>query len=130
MKTDLFSRKADYIGITGSVLCLVHCLVTPVLLMTTSLLHDEHPRLGHLGLDYVFIGINVAAVYFAAKSGSSLAIKIALWSFLALFAASILLEDISKSYQLIGYVASAGLIITHLVNIRQHRLRHIRTTVT
>ena len=36
MKTDILSRKADYIGITGSVLCIIHCLITPVLLLTSS----------------------------------------------------------------------------------------------
>lgn len=130
MKSDLFSRKADYIGITGSVLCLVHCLVTPVLLMTTAALHDEHLRVGFLSLDYVFIGVNIVAVYFATKATGSPLIKKALWGFLALFTVSILLEDRGQTFQLLGYAASVGLVMTHLVNIRQHRLQHARPTVS
>lgn len=130
MKTDFLSRKADYIGITGSVLCLVHCLVTPLLLMTTTLMHDEHLRIGFLSLDYIFIGVNIVAVYFATKSNGSPVIRRALWSFLALFTVAILLEDVHRAFQLITYIASAGLVLTHLVNIRQHRLQHARPTAS
>ena len=129
MKTDLFSRKADYIGITGSVLCLAHCLVTPVLLMTTTLMRDEHLRVSYLSLDYVFIGINIVAVYFATRANPSPAIKRALWGFLALFTIAILLEDMNETVQLISYAASAGLVMTHLINIRRHRLQHARPGV-
>jgi len=127
MKPDLFSRKADYIGITGSVLCLIHCMVTPVLMMTTALLRNEQLRIGFLSLDYAFIGINIVAVYFATKANGSSVIKKALWGFLVLFAVGILLEDVSESFLLIGYVASAGLVMTHLLNIRLHRLQHTHT---
>lgn len=124
MKTDPLSRKADYIGITGSVLCLIHCMITPVLLMTTTALRHEHLHIGYLSLDYVFIGVNVAAVYFATKNNRSMPVKRALWGFLILFAIGIVFENVSEGFQLLGYAASAGLVMTHLVNIRQHRLQH------
>lgn len=124
MKTDIFSRKADYIGITGSVLCIIHCLITPILLMSTALVQDEHLRIGYLSLDYLFIGINILAVYFATRHYALPAVKKALWSFLALFAAAIILEDVNRVFTYVAYVASAGLVITHLINIRQHRLQH------
>ena len=127
MKTDLLSRKADYIGITGSVLCLIHCLATPVLLMTTTALRHEHLHIGYLSLDYVFIGVNIAAVYFATKDNQSTLVKRALWGFLILFAIGIACENVGPAFQLLGYAASAGLVMTHLVNIRQHRLQHTRS---
>lgn len=125
MKADLLSRKADYIGITGSVLCIIHCLVTPVLLMSTSLLTDDTFRVGFLSLDYVFIGINIIAVFFATRHFASPLVKTCLWSFLSLFTVAILLEDVSPVFEYLGYFASAGLAITHLVNIRSHRLQHV-----
>lgn len=125
MKTDLLSSKADYIGITGSVLCIIHCLVTPVLLMTTAVLQDEQLRLGYLSLDYLFIGVNIIAVYFATRHHAQPAIKRALWGFLLLFAVGIMLEDVNEAFEYLGYAASAGLVVTHLINIRQHRLSHV-----
>ncbi|NEU66866.1 MerC domain-containing protein [Spirosoma agri] len=124
MKTEILSRKADYIGITGSVLCIIHCLITPILLMSTALLQDDHLRFGYLSLDYVFIGVNIVAVYFATRHYALPIVKKALWSFLGLFAIAIVLEDVNPIFEYIGYVASAGLVITHLTNIRQHRLQH------
>jgi len=124
MKTDLLSRKADYIGIAGSVLCIIHCLITPVLLMTTALFQDEKLRIGYLSLDYVFIGVNIIAVYFATRHYASPVIKKSLWGFLSLFTVALLLEDVAPAFEYLAYVASAGLVITHLLNIRQHRLNH------
>ncbi|QIP16119.1 MerC domain-containing protein [Spirosoma aureum] len=125
MKTDILSRKADYIGITGSVLCIIHCLITPILLMSTALLQDEHLRFGYLSLDYLFIGVNIVAVYSATRHYALPAVKKSLWGFLSLFTIAILMEDVSPIFEYIGYAASAGLVITHLINIRQHRLQHV-----
>jgi hypothetical protein len=125
MKLDFLTRKADYVGITGSLLCLVHCIATPMLLMSSRLLQtNDHIRVGYLSLDYVFIAVNIAAVYFATRHYASAAVRRSLWGFLCLFTASVLLEDVNEVFEYISYVASAGLMLTHLVNIRQHRLQH------
>ncbi|MEZ0539121.1 MerC domain-containing protein [Fibrella arboris] len=121
---DVVDKKADYIGITGSVLCLIHCLVAPVLVMTSNLFHDDTWRAGFLGLDYVFIAVNIIAVYFAARNHTSSVIRAALWSFLFLFAVGLLLEDVSPLFEYLAYAASTGLVISHLVNLRHHRLAH------
>ncbi|GAB3020413.1 hypothetical protein GCM10027185_16910 [Spirosoma pulveris] len=124
MKTDTLSRKADYIGITGSILCIIHCLVTPVLLLTSSVFQNSTLRVGYLSLDYVFIGVNIVAVYFATRHYAPPAIKRSLWGFLLLFSVALLLEDADPVFEYIAYTASAGLVITHLLNIRQHRVSH------
>ena len=126
MKTDSLSQKADYIGITGSVLCIIHCLVTPVLLLTSSVLQNSSAlRVGYLSLDYVFIGVNFMAVYLATRHFAPTAIKRSLWGFLGLFSVALLLEDTAPVFQYITYLASAGLVISHLLNIRQHKLTHV-----
>ena len=124
MKPDNLSNKADYVGITGSVLCMIHCLITPVLLLTGSLTQHSALRVGYLSLDYLFIGINILAVYSATRHYALSAIKRSLWSFLALFSVALLLEDTAPIFEYIAYAASAGLVITHALNIRQHRLSH------
>ena len=121
---DVVDKKADYIGITGSVLCLIHCLAAPVLVMTSKLLRDDTLRAGFLSLDYVFIAVNIVAVYFAARNHSSPAIRTALWGFLFLFATGLILEDVSPVFEYMAYAASMGLVISHLVNLRHHRVVH------
>ena len=124
MKLDIVDKKADYIGITGSVLCLIHCLAAPVVVMTSNLLRDDTLRTGFLSLDYVFIAINIVAVYFAARQHTSSAIRTALWSFLFLFTLGLLLENVNPLFEYIAYAASTGLVISHLLNLRHHRLVH------
>lgn len=124
MKTDSLSRKADYIGITGSVLCMLHCLITPVLLLSSSVFQHSSVRIGYLSLDYLFIGVNVLAVYLATRHYAPPAIKRSLWAFLSLFTIALLLENSVPVFRYMAYVASAGLVITHALNIRQHRLNH------
>nr|WP_293834200.1 MerC domain-containing protein [uncultured Arsenicibacter sp.] len=123
MKTEAESNKADYIGITGSVLCLIHCLITPVLLMTTNFLKDDLVRTSFLSLDYVFIGVNIIAVYFATRHAPN-TVRTSLWGFLGLFTVAILLEDVNPIFEYVGYAASLGLVGSHLFNIRHCRLEH------
>ncbi|GAB2601555.1 MerC domain-containing protein [Spirosoma areae] len=124
MKTDTLSRKADYIGITGSMLCIIHCLLTPILLLTSSVLQNSTLRIGFLSLDYVFIGVNIIAVYFATRHYAPPLIRKSLWGFLGLFTVALLLEDTAPVFEYLAYTASAGLVVSHLMNIRQHRLNH------
>jgi hypothetical protein len=124
MKAEVANRKADYVGITGSILCIIHCLVTPVLLMTSSLVADSALRIGYLSLDYVFIGVNIVAVYFATRHFTLPLIRTGLWFFLASFSMSMLLEDVSPTFEYLGYASSLGLVAMHLLNIRYHRLYH------
>ena len=123
MKRNLTSHKADYIGITGSVLCLIHCLITPILLVTSTLLKDEFVRTSYLSLDYVFIVINIAAVYTATRHAPA-SIRTSLWGFLTLFAICILVEEVSPVFEYAAYVASLGLVGSHLYNIWYCRMRH------
>lgn len=123
MKSGLTSHKADYIGITGSILCLIHCLITPVLLVTSTLLKDEFVRTSYLSLDYVFIAVNIVAVYTATRHAPA-SIRTSLWGFLTLFAVCIILEDVSPVFEYAAYVASLGLVGSHLYNIWYCRMRH------
>jgi hypothetical protein len=117
-------RKADYMGITGSVLCIIHCLITPLLLISSTLLTDRTLRIGFLSLDYVFIVINVIAVYFATRRGIQQFIKAGLWGFLGLFAGSLLLEEVHEVFEYLAFAASAGLIWMHVLNLRSHTHHH------
>jgi hypothetical protein len=120
MNPSLSHHRADYVGITGSVLCLVHCLATPVLLVTANWLRDDTVREGFLNLDYAFILVNVVAVWTAAQRASR-RIALALWVSLSLFAVGILFEDLNPAFEYLGYVASLSLIVSHFTNIRHCR---------
>lgn len=107
--------RADYIGVAGSVLCLVHCLITPALALGSSLSIDHHAAGG--GLDFVFILVNGLAVFFATRDHRSPALRLFLWGSLALFSVSLLLEHNNDGFRILGYVGSGLLILGHLYNL-------------
>jgi uncharacterized membrane protein len=79
--------------------------------------HDHHAHTGLLSLDYFFIIINGAAVYFATKEHKSLALRILLWGALVVFAIALLFENAHPVFTVLGYVGSGLLIAGHLINL-------------
>lgn len=124
MITIILRQKADYVGIAGSVLCIIHCLATPVLVMTSALLNHDTIRVGFLSLDYLFIAVNIAAVWLASRHTTRL-IKTALWTCLWLFAAGLLLEGVHPAFEYLTYAASLGLVSTHFANIQHCRTQPV-----
>ncbi len=117
MKSVHSHNKADYIGILGSALCIVHCLLVPALAFgSTVATHHEH-HAGLRSLDFLFILINGVAVYYATRNHKSLPLKIFLWGALVLFSFSLLFEGKHVVFSWLGYAGSALLIIGHLINL-------------
>ena len=118
MKWNSIFKQADYIGITGSTLCLIHCMAMPVLFAVLA----AKPTFDlWIDLDYIFLLINFAAVYWVAQSSHFNNIRVALWSFWILLAVTTLIAESIDWFEYITYLASFGLIFTHLFNIRHLR---------
>ncbi len=107
--------KADYVGIAGSVLCLIHCLVTPALALGGSLSAHDHATGGLL--NYFFIFFNGIAVYFATRDHKIPALRLLLWASFALFSFSLILENIDPDFRFMGYLGSTLLIAGHVYNL-------------
>lgn len=109
--------KADYMGIAGSILCLIHCLVTPALALGSSLSVHSHAAGGVFNFDYLFILVNGIAVYFATREHRIPALRLFLWGSWLLFSVSLLLENSHPIFTILGYVGSALLIAGHGYNL-------------
>ena len=112
------STASDRAGITSAVLCTIHCLVIPVLFLLKFSFTDSSPL--NLPswweqLDYVFLLVSFLAVYHSANHTPTRQIKISLWVFWAILAISIIFQ---AHLHWMAYIASAGLVITHFINIR------------
>lgn len=114
--------QSDKAGIASALLCTAHCLVVPVAFLLRSWLADGSP--GHIlpawweKLDYLFLVISFIAVYHSAGHTKYKEIKMALWTFWVILAAAILMET---TMHWMTYIASAGLIATHFINIKRLR---------
>ncbi|MDW7691435.1 MerC domain-containing protein [Flammeovirgaceae bacterium SG7u.111] len=116
-------KYADLIGISGSVLCLIHCLAVPIIALFSAGLTSAHQHLG-VGNDIIFMFVCLVAVYFAVRTAASSSIKIALWVFMGTFFISMSLGRNFHELEWMEYLAhisTLGLIITHIVNIKEKK---------
>jgi len=113
-KTSAISDKA---GITSAVLCTIHCLAIPLLfLLKVSWTEHATYQLPTWWekLDYAFLIISFWAVYHSATHTNIMKIKTSLWIFWGILAISIIFQ---ATLHWMAYIASAGLVTTHFINI-------------
>lgn len=107
---------SDKIGITASILCLVHCLALPILFTvsadTLHLVDHEMPI-----IDYIFAGVALIAAYFSARRTTNPKIKLAFGIGWGMFILGVLLHDNPYLFVLL-HIGSIILIVTHLKNIQ------------
>lgn len=108
-------------------------MVVPLIFLVRFSLTDTtvaHVHAGHHilpgwweSLDYVFLAVGFYAVFHAAGHAASKAVKKLLWLFWVCLAAAVVFH---AHLHWLSYFASAGLIGTHLFNIRLHAgaIRH------
>ncbi len=144
MKKYLYLSKikninSDFIGAVSAFLCIIHCAIVPILmgvhsiyyagdvLASTSHTEHSHSSLEFFNLfegshwhslDYFFIVITLIAVFFATRKSLVSWIKVGLWSCASLFIISILLEEYVIGIEYLAYLASALLIVFHVLNQR------------
>jgi len=69
-------------------------------------------------LDYLFIGMAVAAVYFSTRSTTSLILKILFWLFVSIFSFSILLHEKYDGLEIFTLGSSLVLIFLHFLRLK------------
>ncbi len=121
-----YQGTVDLSGAMVSVLCMVHCMATPLLFLTmpaleaTARSHHEHSWWGLL--DWVFLALSLIAVWYAAKYTTHRGIRFLFWIFWLVFAAGLMVEMYGLQEQKwLMYAGSLSLAITHMVNFRYCR---------
>lgn len=104
-------NKADFIGIISSCICLVHCIVMPIIFLTHSAIHSTNY------LDYIFLIVSFHAVFQATKYSNSKIIIVILWASFILFMIGILGGEENLKIHIIGMIGSVGQTIGHIFNI-------------
>jgi hypothetical protein len=110
--------SSDIIGILSASLCTVHCLFMPFLILLTSSFSWWHE------VSYFFLVISFFAAYEASnRTDSKTALRI-IWASFTLLAVCILFEDEFHILHELSYLASIGLIIGHIYNLRHCKNCH------
>ena len=114
-------RKPDAIGAIVSTLCVVHCLLTPLLFVAQSYTatHSHEAPFWWKNLDYLFILISVIAVYESTKKSTNKLIKAGLWMSWIILFLLILNEKLVwiELDEIITYCVALTLSMLHIYNL-------------
>ncbi len=126
---------ADWLGISASGLCLIHCALTPLLFTAKPLYYGMIGRQVHnhgawAALDYVFLILSFLAVWYAARNTSFITLKWVLWAAWIAFTIGLLLESMHLAFgHWLMYVGSITLVMAHIKNF-YHGQHHCKIEVS
>jgi predicted neutral ceramidase superfamily lipid hydrolase len=99
-------------GIASATLCVVHCILTPFLLIIIAKYEWWE------NLTYLFLAVSLYAVYEAIKAKPPKYILSLICGSYVLLIAFLLLEETWYLAEPLSYIASLGLVIGHVLNVR------------
>ncbi|MEM6540916.1 MAG: MerC domain-containing protein [Bacteroidota bacterium] len=125
---------SDWLGAAASGLCAIHCALAPVFFAARPVLESTMGEHSHgegfwALLDYLFLVLSLAAVWYSSRHTTHKGIKKILWAAWVIFAVGLLSEVFHFSYGIwFMYVGSIALVAAHLYNHRY--CKRLRTQVT
>lgn len=109
------SKILDLIGISAAVICLIHCIAFP-LLMIIPLGISHNPY-----IDLFFLLTGTVVVFRITKKVRFPWLKMMFWASLFCIAVSVAADFIFHVHAGLIYLGAAGLIISHLINFKSHK---------
>jgi hypothetical protein len=110
--------NSDFIGVSGSFLCLIHCLA-PQMIALGSIGLGISSFFASEGWTLFFFLTCLLAVWHSSRKSVFLYVQVLLWSAFALFTTGLLVEHLTHSECIVSYFGSAALITAHVVNFRK-----------
>ncbi|SHF80042.1 MerC domain-containing protein [Chryseobacterium vrystaatense] len=109
------SKILDAVGISAAVLCLIHCIAFP-LLMIIPLGISHNPY-----IDLAFLVIGAVVVYRVTRHMTLRWLKLLFWISISLIFISVLADLIFETHIPLIYAGAAGLITGHILNFKNHK---------
>ncbi|KFF07501.1 MerC domain-containing protein [Flavobacterium reichenbachii] len=110
------SSSYDFLGISSAALCLVHCLIFPILtILPLGFIHNPI-------IDLMFASIGLFAIFKIMKKTSLLVSSILIVS-MSLIWISILSELFYENHLDLILFGGIGMIIGHVLNYNLHKIR-------
>lgn len=114
--------KSDILGSISSLLCLIHCIASPFILIgLSSAVYNNTGLASWWGmLDFIFLAISFYAVYISAKQSSKKLVSFGLW-FSWLFMFAIIANEKIGLLELVEeiiYLPSLALVFLHIYNLK------------
>ncbi|MDC3312494.1 MerC domain-containing protein [Flavobacteriaceae bacterium] len=118
---NLILKKPDTVGAIASILCMLHCVLTPFIFLTYpgQIDHVQGSPVWWQNFNYIFIIISFFAVYKSVKTTSNSIIKYALWSSWIVLLSLIINEQYEwvSLPEFMTYITTSLLAILHIYNL-------------
>jgi hypothetical protein len=114
MKKQL-AHSLDFLGISSATLCLIHCLVFPLISIIPIGISHNH------WIDLLFASIGLYAVVKILKTNTPIYVKFILSFSIALIIGSVLVTILFHHHSWVLYIGGVGMIVGHLLNFRFHK---------
>ncbi|HCN51658.1 MAG TPA: MerC mercury resistance protein [Chryseobacterium sp.] len=109
------SKILDAVGISAAVLCLIHCIVFPLLLIIPlGISHNPY-------IDLAFLIIGGVVVFNVTQKTTCQWLKLLFWLSLILILISVMTDMIFEVHLPLIYLGAAGLITGHIINFKNHK---------
>lgn len=108
------TKNFDLLGISSAGICLVHCLVFPLLTVIPFGFSHNHY------IDLLFALIGLYAILRIKNLNENKNIKYILWTSISLIFLSVSLDILFHFHSPLIYLGAIGLIIGHLLNFKKH----------
>ena len=115
-------QKPDSIGAIASMLCVVHCLLTPLIFIAHSCCKEgcDAAPTWWKSIDFIFLTISFISIYQSTKTTTQDAMKPILWSLWSLLCFLIINEKnhLLEIPETISYITAITLAFFHIYNLR------------
>lgn len=108
------TKYFDFLGLSAALLCLVHCLVFPLLIfIPLGINHNPY-------IDLLFLSLGIWSVYKTGKSSKSIGVKFLLGTGILLISISVGMDIFLHKHSSLMYAGAMALIAGHLINLKKH----------
>lgn len=109
------ARNLDLLGISAAIVCLIHCLLFPLLMIIPlGIAHNAY-------IDLSFFIIGAIVVAGITKTVESKILKYTFWISITMIGVSVLLDILFHIHSPLIYIGAALLIVAHLINFKNHK---------
>jgi len=113
-------KNSDYLGAAAGILCIIHCIITPLLFLINAELATKQTLLALQVIGYIFLFISFFAVYKSALNTTNNIVKVlffVFWSFLLLL---ILNESFGAFHiaETFTFISAFSLSALHIYNLK------------
>ncbi len=109
-------EKADLVGVFSAGLCLLHCIIFPLLVTFTSLSVGIFEDFEHW-VEYLFVLLSIAAVYLSTSKINNRSLRKRMWVACCIFVSALLLHDVHVGFIYASIIASLVLALLHVRNL-------------